>query len=165
MGYSLDALIGREGLEAGLRSELREIRLRMIDLNNSFRDEIFLLRQMSFADLKAELSLLFEASAISISLPQLKLNVETEDALARTLLEIARNSARHSETQTLKIEHFIIEGKLVIEASDEGQRKISHRERSFGLASINERIERIGAQVILQSGSGGNRYRIELDLS
>ena len=162
LGYALDGLIGRGDVDAQLRSELRQLRLKMIDLTTSFRDEIYLLRRLTFTQLEEAISELFPKP--KLSLPKIPLPDEVEDSLARAILEMARNSARHSGSYDFSVTHQVLENRLEILVGDNGRGKISLKERSFGLASIQELLDRASADFSLESDRNGNRYRIGLSL-
>jgi NarL family two-component system sensor histidine kinase LiaS len=164
LGYSLDELIGRDQLDSQLRSELRDLRLRVIEIGHSFRDEIYLLRSMSFREMSLEVQALFRDRRTEISLPEVELESNVEDSLARAILEMARNSARHSDSPGFKIDYRLTGAELVITVTDHGLGKISLKERSFGLASIQELLERAAADFELQSDANGHRYLISLRL-
>ncbi len=165
LGYSLDSIIARDDLASNLRSELRTLRLKLIEINNSFRDEIYLLRQLHFSDLSNEIKKLFGEGEVEISLPEFPLSSEIEDALVRALSEIVRNSARHSGSKTFKISHQIEGDRLVIQTFDYGKAEIAMRERSFGLASISEELAKIGAEVFLERDKGGASYQIRVSIN
>lgn len=164
IGYNLDALIADVQLQPRLRSELRQIRLQVIEINRGFRDEIYLLRRRRLAELPAEIAASFKDAHLEIALPALPLAPEIEDALFRALLEIARNSARHSGCTHFSISTFESAEEITIQASDDGNGRLSHRQRSFGLASISEPLESIGANLSTDCDANGTRYRIDLKL-
>lgn len=164
LGYNLDALIADGRLEPDLRSELRRIRLQIIAINSSFRDEIYLLRKRRLVELPLEITQIFPAASLDIDLPTFQLGPEIEDALFCALLEIARNSARHSGCAHFSIKTLENPSEITIQASDDGNGRISHRQRSFGLASISERLASIGARLTCDSDANGTRYRIDLDI-
>ena len=164
LGYNLDALIGDGRLAPDLRTDLRRIRLQLITINAGFRDEIFLLRKRRLNDLLDEVSPLFAGADLEIGLPAQRLGPDIEDALFHSLLEIARNSAQHSGCTRFSITTSQSASGITIEASDNGNGRISHRERSFGLASISEPLAAVGAELSCDSDASGTRYRIDLKL-
>ena len=164
LGYAMDAIIGDPKLANEHRSELRSLRLRLIDINANFRDEIYLLRHQTFASLKPDLEELFSDTEVQIELPDGQLATPVEDAVARALLEIGRNSAQHSLCKTFSVVSQEIEGLIEITAADNGNGAISIRERSFGLASITEHLAAVGAEVEATSDQTGTRYTIRISV-
>ena len=162
LGYAMDALIGDPSLALGHRSELRSLRLRLIDINANFRDEIYLLRHLNFASLKSALEEMFLVAELQIDLPKRELTAPVEDAIARALLEVGRNSAQHSGCSAFSIVSQEIDGFLEIIAADNGSGSISLRERSFGLASITEYLAKVDAAVEATSDQSGTRYMIRI---
>ena len=165
LGYAMDSLIADPRLAQELRAEMRSLRLRLIAINANFRDEIYLLRHFNFDSLSRACDDLFGAIDLRINLPKAQLAPAAEDALARALLEIARNSAKHSGCAQFSIESQIHNNLLEIVASDNGIGAISTRERSFGLASITEHLTKIGAGVECIADQSGTRYIIQFDLT
>lgn len=164
LGYAIDALIGDPSLANEHRSELRSLRLRLIDINANFRDEIYLLRHLTFAALKSALAELFPVAELQIDLPIGQLDATVEDAISRALLEIGRNSAQHSGCSKFSIVSQEIDELLEIIAADDGSGSVSIRERSFGLASISEHLAKIGAIVEATTGQDGTRYVIRISV-
>lgn len=164
LGYSLDEIIGRSALDNKIRSELRALRLRVIEISETFRDEIYLLRLLSFEQLKARISELFHDRELELALPEISISQGIEDGICRAVLEMARNSARHSQGEKFSVTHTLSERRIEIEVWDNGSGEISLKERSFGMASIQEHLERAGAEFSLDSGTDGNLYKIRLNL-
>jgi len=55
IGYDLDALIGDETLNPSQRADLRSIRLQVMEVTKSFRDEIYRARTLTRSDVASEI--------------------------------------------------------------------------------------------------------------
>ena len=165
LGYRLDDLIAEQASSPELKSELRRIRFDIISVIDKFRDEIYLLRSINFEELAETLQALLEGQILNLDLPHGLLTTENEDALSRAILEIARNSVRHSGCTRFSIAFTAsANNRLVIHVSDDGTGKIQTRIGSFGLSSIAEEISRAGAKCEQLTDETGNHYFIEIDL-
>lgn len=160
LGYAMDALIADPRLVNELRGDLRTLRLRLIDINANFRDEIYLLRHLTFASLEQGLRDLFPHARLLFQLSSSGLSPRAEDAIARALLEIGRNSAQHSGCTAFSINGRDLGGHLEIVALDNGNGNVSIRQRSYGLASITEHLDTIGAEVECTADQAGTRYTV-----
>ena len=165
LGYRLDDLIVEQSSSPELKSELRRIRFDIISVINKFRDEIYLLRSINFEELAETLQTLLKGQILNLELPHGLLTTEKEDALSRAILEIARNSVRHSGCTRFSIAFTTsANNRLVIHVSDDGAGKIQNRIGSFGLSSIAEEISRAGATYEQRTDETGNHYFIEIAL-
>ena len=162
LGYNLDAVIADPDLSRTHRLELRNLRFEISRIIDEFRDEIFILRLPSRAELQEEITTILAGWEINVDLsyPQLPPNVE--NALGQTLLEIARNAARHSRGARFQISTAIRQESFMLIATDNGTGGVSVRDRSFGLRSITEYLSTIDASMKCQSDSSGTRYEIEV---
>ncbi|MBU6163579.1 MAG: hypothetical protein KGO99_01110 [Actinomycetales bacterium] len=164
LGLSLDEVISNPILNDETRIHLRKIRLDLFSLSQSLRDEIYLLRSRSFIELETSIREILGDIRINIELPKLILNQFKEDAIVRSISEIARNSARHSGCDEFNLSSQVSGNTLIIEISDNGVGGISHSERTFGIHSITEAIEVIGGTVTWESDGAGSRYRLIIGL-
>jgi NarL family two-component system sensor histidine kinase LiaS len=164
LGLSLDEVISDPILNDVTRNQLRKIRLELFSLSQSLRDEIYLLRTKTFIDLENSLREILGNISIMLELPKLTINEIIEDAIVRSVSEIARNSARHSGCNEFKVSSQVSGNSLIIEVSDNGVGGISHSERTFGIRSITEAIEIIGGAVTWESDGAGSRYRLVIGL-
>jgi signal transduction histidine kinase len=164
LGLSLDEIIASSELSNETRLRLREIRLNLFELSGSLRDEIYLLRLLDFAGLARALDDILKSCSISIALPRITLRPQIEDGIVRAILEIARNSARHSSCTKFLVTSEIKNNKLSICILDNGKGGIKQVDRSFGLRGIKETIEAIGGSVSWTSDKAGSRYLIELEI-
>lgn len=162
LGFEVDSLIGEPTLAPSHRSRLRELRLAITRISESFRDEIYLLRRTNLAELPFRLRAILPERELELSLPLDLFKAEVEDVLSLVIQEIARNSFRHSCATSFKIDHEIIGGEVQIRVSENGTGEITLRERSFGLRMISEAIEALGGSVQWQSDSSGSVFIIRI---
>ncbi|MEY2841116.1 MAG: hypothetical protein RLY74_257 [Actinomycetota bacterium] len=165
LGLSLDELISNQNLEGPTRNQLRKIRLDLLLLSRSLRDEIYLLRTKSLFELEAILKDILGEIRVDINLPNLSLGQDVEDAIVRAISEIARNSARHSRCDRFSVKSVVSNNLLVLEVSDNGVGGITHSDRNFGIRSISEAIEMVGGCVNWESDGTGSRYLVTIRLA
>lgn len=164
LGYSLDLLIANPDLPQYLRSEAREIRLAVSSITENFRDEIFLLRQLDRSMLQAELHLILQSLSVEISLDFPALPSNIEDSLGRAILEIARNTVKHSGASRFALSWTRTVDVLQIALSDNGVGGWKMKERSLGLKGINEYLMLADIQMEVTSDASGNSYRLSLHI-
>ena len=164
LGLALDELVSNPLISKETRTALRNLRLQVIDTGKSLRSEIYTLRRLTFTDVKAEVAARLQNIVSEIELPKAILKPEIEDALSRSLIEIARNCQRHSKANRFQIKSHKRRRTLEVLASDDGTGRIRNQQRSLGLKSITEPIIEIGGTVTLNTGSNGSTYKIEIPL-
>ena len=162
LGYRLDTLIGESSLNPIHRSELREIRLDLIDVTEDLRDELYLLSARNLTSLRGELPEILPGFTIELDLPTEAAKPEIENSLATLILEIARNAAKHSTGKRFWVYFESLVNSIQLRVGDDGNRAISMKERSLGLKLINAQVQTLGGEIELTSGSFGNEYRIEI---
>lgn len=162
LGYRLDTLIGESSLNPIHRSELREIRLDLIDVTEDLRDELYLLSARNLTSLRGELPEILPGFTIELDLPTEAAKPEIENSLATLILEIARNAAKHSTGKRFWVYFESSVNSIQLRVGDDGNRAISMKERSLGLKLINAHVQTLGGEIELRSGSFGNEYRIEI---
>mgnify|MGYP001047346802 CR=1 FL=1 len=162
LGYRLDTLIGESSLNPIHRSELREIRLDLIDVTEDLRDELYLLSARNLTSLRGELPEILPGFTIELDLPTEAAKPEIENSLATLILEIARNAAKHSTGKRFWVYFESLVNSIQLRVGDDGNRAISMKERSLGLKLINAHVQTLGGEIELRSGSFGNEYRIEI---
>ena len=162
LGYRLDALIGESSLAPIHRSELREIRLDLIDVTEDLRDELYLISARELTSLRSELPEILPGFTIELQLPTEAARPEVENSLATLILEIARNSAKHSTGKRFWVCFESSANSMHVRVGDDGNSTISMKERSLGLKLINAQVQTLGGAIELRSGSFGNEYLIEI---
>jgi signal transduction histidine kinase len=162
LGYRLDSLIGESGLAPKYRSELREIRLDLIELTEDLRDELYLISLSKLSSLRVELPRILSGFEIDLELPTRQELPELESALVTIVLEIARNAAKHSTGTRFWVHFQSSVDSVRLQVGDNGGQKVSIKERSFGLKLINAQVLKLGGEIELLSGNFGNEYLIEI---
>lgn len=157
LGYRLDEVIGDPLLEQGLRDALRQIRLEFAAITTAFRDEIYRIRQLNRSDLSDQLAPILGVINRDVDLDYPELNESAEDAIAQSLLEIARNCAHHSGASQFTLRWRLMDRDLIIECTDDGSGEFSIKERSFGLRGITERLSAIGSTIEFLPHENGTR--------
>ena len=165
LGYKLDEVIGAPDLSPSNRKLIREARLDLIELAQGLRDELYLLQRISLDEAVTEVQKILPNSLVEVSLPKKSLEPEIENVLALILLEIARNTARHSNSKKFWIEHQLIEQAEVLRIGNDGTGPIDIKSSSLGLKLISEQARLIGATIELNTGDGIFEYTITLNSS
>lgn len=163
LGFELDALIGEIDLAPHIRSRIRELRFEVSAISSSFRDEIYLLRQISFAKLPNLIKSILPNLHREINLPLSVFRPEDEAKISSAILEIARNTSRHSSATEFVISYELT-SSVEIHIFDNGQGQITLKERSFGLKMITELITQAGGEIEWSSGPTGSQFRICMPL-
>ena len=161
LGFELDALIAEVDLAPHIRSRIRELRLEISAIGSSFRDEIYLLRRITFPQLAGLIRTILPGIQMDISLPLSIFAPDTEDKISSAILEIARNTARHSTASKFVISYGISEEVEILIATDSPGR-ITVKDRSFGLKMISEVIAQAGGEIIWSTSASGSQFRITL---
>ena len=167
VGFELDGLIGDPTLDQAHRAELRKIRLEISRITDSFRDEIYLLRNLTRSEIESAIRASLTGLTVDIDMSYPEMNSECEGALGQALIEIARNAKAHSQGTHFTLRYSIEEGALIVMTHDNGKLgkgAISLKERSFGLRTIEESVALIGGTVTCNSSSEGTTYIVKVPL-
>ena len=93
---------------------------------------------------------------------------ETEDALLRCGQEALTNALRHAQAHKIKIGLAFTPQEISLRVEDDGRGfdpSASVTSGGLGLLGIQERAERVGGKVTLQSAAGeGTRFRVSVPL-
>jgi two-component system, NarL family, sensor histidine kinase LiaS len=91
---------------------------------------------------------------------------EVEQAIFRVTQEAIANIARHSGATALTIEADVREGALRLAVTDNGHGFDTARAQSWGLgiSGMRERMETVGGELAIASGSGGSRIEARCPL-
>jgi two-component system sensor histidine kinase DegS len=156
-------------LREGSRSGLHEVRRFIADLRPPALEH-----QGLDAALK-ELCNRFEAAGLvnvrtdGTHLP--RLNVEQEIVLYRITQEALNNVSKHARTATVTVNYAVVKGQVILLIRDDGPgfdpRTVAARTKGkhWGLASMRERAELVGAQFHVVSSVGhGTEIRVTLPL-
>jgi len=160
IGYDLDALIGDSDLSSSHRSALRSIRLQVMNMTKNFRDEIYRTRRFSREELEAEIRAILGSIHADLSLTYPRLTEERENLLNEALIEIARNTRKHSSAQSFYLKYELMETGFLILIGDDGVGEMLFKSDNFGLRSIDEVLKIISRNYQCTSDEEGTHFRI-----
>lgn len=168
LGYRLDDLATAPGLAPTERGEIREIRIALTESLGQLRRSIFDLRNAD-SDFLAEVRRLLdeiESKGVQVSFDCDTAINTLSTTSARHLQAIATealsNVLHHANATRLAFTFSIDDGFFEMTIEDNGIGHVEAREFSYGLATMNERAELIGAICAIGSSeSGGTIIRIK----
>jgi len=160
IGYDLDALIGDSDLSSSHRSALRSIRLQVMNMTKNFRDEIYRTRRFSREELEAEIRAILGSIHADLSLTYPRLTEERENLLNEALIEIARNTRKHSSAQYFYLKYELMDSGFLILIGDDGVGEMLFKSGNFGLRSIDEVLKIISRDYQCTSDEEGTHFRI-----
>jgi signal transduction histidine kinase len=167
LGYRLDDLATAPGLATDERSEIRQIRLRLSETLHRLRRSIFDLRN-SEIDLLAELQEFLhdlEGAGIQVSfvcdLAISDLSAPVARQLHAIAIEAFSNVMHHANATRLEFVFSDCVDSFQMTIQDNGIGNVDVKEFSYGLATMSERAELIGATCIVENPeSGGTIIRV-----
>lgn len=162
IGYRLDAVIA-DTISAELRAEIREIRLSVMQVAQSFRDEIYQTRMHTRSELIAFISQHLEDAKFAGDFEYPNLRRDVESRLNEALMEIVRNSIKHAKATRVYLRHQLNEQALIIEIGDDGIGNVAIRKDGFGLFSIDELLKQITSEYHCTSDEKGTHFQISID--
>ncbi len=161
LGYRLDDLATASGIPPNERGEIREIRVGLSQTLNRLRNSIFDLRNSDF-DLVADIRELLrgiERIGIQVSFTCEFDETALDPAVARELRYIAfealSNVVRHSSATQLTFALEDQDKALRMAIADNGVGHASFKEFSYGLATMSERAQIIGATFTVENPESG----------
>ncbi len=164
IGYDLDALIGDDELKPSQRAELRSIRLQVMSVTKSFRDEIYRARRLSRSELSGEIRSILEPINSTIDLTYPRLSDEHENLLNEVIIEIARNTRKHSSASSFYLNYEFTDSGFLLFIGDDGLGSIALKRDSFGLLGMNEVLKVISRDYQCRSDETGTHFRIRFPL-
>ena len=162
LGFRLDELLADSTLGREHRAEIREIRLSIVEIIRQFRDDIYLTNNRSRDEMKVSLSHILEDVRFTIDLTYPPLQTQNERLLNEVLIELARNTARHSGAQTFEISYQSHADGIELLVSDDGHGLPSPSRKNLGLMMIDQSLRVIGCEYQCSSSSQGTIYRIKI---
>lgn len=152
IGYRLDGLATAPGLTPDERSEIRDIRISLSESLNTLRRSIFDLRS-SEIDFPMEIQSFLkaiESKGVAVSF-NCDSNVATLDSLsARQLhaiaIEALSNVVHHANATRISFNFAGRADSYQMTIEDNGNGNVEAKDFSYGLATMNERAELIGAR-------------------
>lgn len=161
LGYRLDDLATAPGLAPDERGKVREIRLALSESVNQLRHSIFDLRN-SDIDFPAEVRGLLneiEDEGIDVSFecdPAItELSTTTTRHLHAIAIEALSNALHHANATRLEFVLAKCGDSFQMTIEDNGNGNAEAKEFSYGMASMSERAELIGARCTVESPESG----------
>lgn len=168
LGYRLDDLATAPGLAPEARSEIREIRMALSESLNHLRRSIFDLRNLEIDFLVEVRDLLneIESEGIEVSFECdamiTNLDATTTRHLHAIAIEALSNAVHHAKATRLEFTFANREDFFEMTIEDNGIGNVEAKTFSYGLATMSERAELIGAKCTIGSPeSGGTIIRVE----
>ncbi|MEY5018743.1 MAG: hypothetical protein RJB54_661, partial [Actinomycetota bacterium] len=162
IGYRLDAVIA-EPLNIELRAEIREIRMEVMRVTQGFRDEIYQTRLHTRHDVAAFIAQNLRELSFSGDLNYPTLQRDIEAKLNEVLIEIARNTLKHSRARVFYLRYELTDHSLVLEVGDDGIGMVNLHGNGFGLVGIDEVLKLFTDEYLCTSDDKGTNFRIIID--
>lgn len=161
LGYRLDDLATASGIAPSERGQIREIRIALSETLNRLRYSIFDLRNPDFDLLTQVRGFLNGIESVGVNVST-KFNCDTstlDPVVARELrfiaIEALSNVVRHSNATRLEFGLIDCDNFLQMTITDNGVGNAGVKDFSYGLATMNERAQLIGATCTIESPKSG----------
>jgi len=163
VGYQLDQVVGDPSLDNKNRRVIRDIRFSLSGLINQVRDEIFDLRHensKSFAQIITEQAetILFNSSINVEITGEVILDSSHKFEVIRAIRELLINAKRHSKCDLIQFD--LSDEKIIVK--DNGIGGLETKDNSYGIVGVKERLQLIGAEVLVSSEFSGTKIEILL---
>jgi signal transduction histidine kinase len=162
IGYRLDAVIA-EPLNIELRAEIREIRMEVMRVAQGFRDEIYQTRLHTRNEVAAFIAQNLHELRFSGDLNYPMLQRDIEAKLNEVLIEIARNTLKHSKARVFYLRYELTDHSLLLEVGDDGIGMVKLHGNGFGLIGIDELLKQFTDEYLCTSNESGTHFRIIID--
>ena len=162
LGFRLDELIADSALSAEHRGEIRDIRLSLVEISRRFRDEIYFSNHRSREAVASALAGILSGLKCDIDLSYPLLSPQEEILLNEVLIEIARNTARHSGAHIFTVSHNRNDEGFELRISDDGRGLPSPARKNLGLTTIDHALRIMGCDYECTSTQKGTAYRIQV---
>ena len=162
LGYRLDELIADSTLGHVHRTEIRDVRLSIIEIIRNFRDDIYLTNNRARDEVLATLHDFLGELQLDIDLTYPLLQPQNELLLNEVLVELGRNALRHSGARTFVISYQSNADGIELLVSDDGHGLPSPSRKSLGLMMIDQSLRVIGGEYQCSSSPQGTIYRIKI---
>jgi signal transduction histidine kinase len=129
-------------------------------MTKNFRDEIYRTRRFSREELEAEIRAILGSIHADLSLTYPRLTEERENLLNEALIEIARNTRKHSSAQYFYLKYELMDSGFLILIGDDGVGEMLFKSGNFGLRSIDEVLKIISRDYQCTSDEEGTHFRI-----
>jgi signal transduction histidine kinase len=167
LGYRLDDLATASGLAPHERGEVRQIRLALSEALHRLRRSIFDLRndEIDFLRELQEFLLDLEATGMKVSFLCDASISDLSEPVTRQLHGIAfealSNAAHHANATRLEFSFNDFSDSFQMTIEDDGIGHVDVKEYSYGLVTMQERAELIGATCTIENpATGGTIIRV-----
>ena len=165
IGYKLDEIIGEADLDKNHRLALRKIRFALSETTKSFRDQIYRLRLTSREQLIRQVVEILGEINLEADFTYPEFNQVVEEGLSQVILELARNTARHSKATHFYLSFKQMEESIEFDIGDNGIGGVKPKDFRFGLASIDELLTQISSSYSSFSTSSGSSFKFQINIS
>jgi len=165
IGYKLDEIIGEADLDKNHRLALRKIRFALSETTKSFRDQIYRLRLTSREQLMRQVVEILGEINLEADFTYPEFNQVVEEGLSQVILELARNTARHSKATHFYLSFKQMEESIEFDIGDNGIGGVKPKDFRFGLASIDELLTQISSSYSSFSTSSGSSFKFQINIS
>ena len=165
IGYKLDEIIGEADLDKKHRIALRKIRFALSETTKSFRDQIYRLRLTSREQLMRQVVEILGDINLEADFTYPEFNQVVEEGLSQVILELARNTARHSKATHFYLSFKQMEESIEFDIGDNGIGGVKPKDFRFGLASIDELLTQISSSYSSFSTSSGSSFKFQINIS
>ncbi len=165
IGYQLDEIIAEANLAKNHRLALRRIRFALIETTKSFRDQIYRLRLTSREQLVKQVLEILGEIELKADFTYPEFDQLVEEGLSQVILEIARNTARHSKATHFYLSFRQMEESIEFDVGDNGIGGVKPKDFRFGLASIDELLIQISTSYSSSSTSDGSSFKFQIGKS
>lgn len=162
IGYRLDAVIAENELSSAIRTDLRQIRILVMESARNFREEIYKLRKTDRIALHSNILEMLPQSEVSIDLSFPFLRDPSEELLLEAIREMARNTQKHSGASHFYLKYNLLTDFLILEIGDNGSGKLAINSDSFGLRGIDEALRAANIDYTCQAGKSGTQYTLKI---
>jgi signal transduction histidine kinase len=140
-----------------------------MEVTKSFRDEIYRARTLTRSDVASEIKSILSDIALDIDLTYPALSEESENLLNEVIIEIARNTRKHSLANSFYIKFDLTDSGFLLLLGDDGSGAINFKKSatdnvSFGLRGLDELLKVIASDYQCISDKSGTHFRIAFSL-
>ena len=162
IGYQLDEIIGDANLGKKHRIALRKIRFSISQTTKSFRDQIYQLKLTSREQLVKQVVEILGEIELKADFTYPEFDQLVEEGLSQVILELARNTSRHSKATCFYLNFKVDEESIEFEIGDDGIGGVKPKDFRFGLASIDELLIQISSSYSSASTADGSSFKFQI---
>jgi len=162
IGYQLDEIIGDANLGKTHRIALRKIRFSISQTTKSFRDQIYQLKLTSREQLVKQVVEILGEIELKADFTYPEFDQLVEEGLSQVILELARNTSRHSKATCFYLNFKEDEESIEFEIGDDGIGGVKPKDFRFGLASIDELLIQISSSYSSASTADGSSFKFQI---